>query len=77
MGPAVSGVQPLVIWRAQRAPVLELGLSAFTRSLRVHSRLSTERGAARRTTISARGSLAKAGLAGVTALPGPAKGSGG
>lgn len=75
-----ANVSTNVRWdRARSArPVLELGLSAFTRSLRVHSRVSTERGAARnRTTISARGSLAEAGLAGVTALPGPAEGSGG
>ncbi|HYH80716.1 MAG TPA: hypothetical protein VEX86_13015, partial [Longimicrobium sp.] len=75
-----ANVSANVRWdRARSArPVLELGLSAFTRSLRVHSRVSTERGAARdRTTISARGSLAEAGLAGVTALPGPAEGSGG
>ncbi|HEX6749901.1 MAG TPA: hypothetical protein VF092_21590 [Longimicrobium sp.] len=75
-----ANVSASVRWdRARSArPVLELGLSAFTRSLRVHSRVSTERGAARnRTTISARGSLAEAGLAGVSALPGPAEGSGG
>jgi hypothetical protein len=73
-------VSASVRWdRARSArPVLELGLSAHTRSLRVHSRVSTERGAARnRTTVSARGSLADAGLAGLSAMPGPAGGSGG
>lgn len=65
--------------RARNArPVLELGMSAHTGSLRVHSRVSTERGGARnRTTVTARGSLADAGLAGLSTLHGPAEGSGG
>ncbi|MDB4950457.1 MAG: hypothetical protein JWM27_3106 [Gemmatimonadetes bacterium] len=75
-----ANVSAAVRWDRTRSarPAVELGFSAFTRSLRVHSRISTEHGAARNhTTISARGSLADAGFAGVSALPGPAEGSGG
>ena len=74
-----ANVSASVRWdRARSArPALELGISAHTRSLRIHSRVSTDRETRSRTSVSARGSLAEAGLGGVSVLPGRAGGSGG